>query len=298
MHSNTHKPIRVGYNEGPVTKAPNWHSLVAYDILFNNLATGLFLVTAMGELLSSAVFSDVRKIAYPLALGFLSIDLVLLVLDLGDLWRFHHMLRVFKPSSPMSLGTWCLTAFSLPLTVLAVMSVLGIEQLWVHRIAVVAGIVPAFGSAVYKGVLFSTTSQPVWKDARWLGAYLTTSAILLGAIQLLVISIVTSHEQAIKILRPPLEIVIVVNSILQHLLLADVRRGLERIYPKLMRGYVALVAVGVAAPLILLIWNGTATDVMAVTLIVLAAVFVRFELVLAPHRPQTVLAPNSSNHGP
>ena len=33
------------------------------------------------------------------------------------------------------------------------------------------GLVPAFASAVYKGVLFSTTAQPIWKDARWLGAF-------------------------------------------------------------------------------------------------------------------------------
>ena len=43
---------------------------------------------------------------------------MMLVLDLGDPLRFHHMLRVFKPSSPMSLGTWSLTAYSLPLTLI------------------------------------------------------------------------------------------------------------------------------------------------------------------------------------
>jgi formate-dependent nitrite reductase membrane component NrfD len=34
-----------------------------------------------------------------------------LVSDLGRPERFHHMLRVFKPTSPMSVGTWILTAF-------------------------------------------------------------------------------------------------------------------------------------------------------------------------------------------
>ena len=46
---------------------------------------------------------------------------MLLVLDLGDPLRFHHMLRVFKPSSPMSLGTWSLTVYSLPLTLIVAM---------------------------------------------------------------------------------------------------------------------------------------------------------------------------------
>src|ERR1700730_4287597 len=113
-----------GYATGPVTKAPAWHGLVAWDLLFNNLTTGLFLVAATSELAAPAVFTTVAKAAYPLALVLLLMDLMCLVLDLGDLLRFHHMLRVFKPSSPMSLGTWCLTIYSLPLTVAAALSFL------------------------------------------------------------------------------------------------------------------------------------------------------------------------------
>ncbi len=108
----------AGYATGPVTKAPDWHGLVAWDLLFNNLTTGLFLVAALGELAAPEVFTAVAKAAYPIALVLLLADLVCLVLDLGDPLRFHHMLRVFKPSSPMSLGTWCLTIYSLPLTVI------------------------------------------------------------------------------------------------------------------------------------------------------------------------------------
>jgi hypothetical protein len=64
------------------------------------------------------------KVAYPVALVLLLVDLGLLVLDLGDPLRFHHMLRTFKPGSPMSVGTWCLTIFSLPLTAAAALSLL------------------------------------------------------------------------------------------------------------------------------------------------------------------------------
>jgi hypothetical protein len=39
-------------------------------------------------------------------------DLMMLVLDLGDPLRFHHTLRMFKPSSPMSLGDLMLIGFS------------------------------------------------------------------------------------------------------------------------------------------------------------------------------------------
>src|SRR5207249_6615868 len=135
--------------------------LVVLDVLFNNLATGLFLVSAFGELAAPAAFTAAAARAYPVALALLSADLALLVLDLGDPLRFHHMLRVFKPSSPMSLGTWCLTIYSLPLTVAAALSLLsdaGTME-WARKLAVVLGLVPALGSAVYKGVLLSTNAR-------------------------------------------------------------------------------------------------------------------------------------------
>src|SRR5438046_5710878 len=150
----------AGYSAHPVTKAPDWHGLVAWDLLFNNLTTGLFLVAALGELAAPAVFTAVAKTAYPVALVLLLTDLMCLVLDLGDPLRFHHMLRVFKPSSPMSLGTWCLTIYSFPLTVAAALSLwpAGWPALeWARKGAVVLGLLPALGSTGYKDVLLSTT---------------------------------------------------------------------------------------------------------------------------------------------
>src|SRR5271154_4273764 len=105
-----------GYANTPVTKAPAWHGTIAWDALLNGMATGLFMAAAVSEFAAPAVFIPVAKVAYPVALVLLLVDLALLVSDLGDPLRFHHMLRVFKPRSPMSVGTWCLVIFSLPLT--------------------------------------------------------------------------------------------------------------------------------------------------------------------------------------
>src|SRR5438067_2434019 len=42
MHTDSRPPATSpGYAAGPVTKAPDWHALVAWDLLFNNLTTGL-----------------------------------------------------------------------------------------------------------------------------------------------------------------------------------------------------------------------------------------------------------------
>jgi hypothetical protein len=88
--------------------------------------------------------------------------------DLGDPLRFHHMLRAFKLTSPKSLGTWCLTAYSLPLAAAAALGLWpagGSALEWVRKFAVALGLLPALGPAVYKAVLLSTNAQRGWRDA-------------------------------------------------------------------------------------------------------------------------------------
>src|SRR6202012_1243379 len=136
------QPTGRGYAASQVTKPPNWHRLVAWDMLFNNMTTGLFLAAAIGDLARPDLLATVTRVGVSLALVFLTAALVCLVLDLGAPLRFHHMLRVFKPSSPMSLGTWCLTVFSLPLTAAAGLSLLaqlGWDFQWARILAVLVG---------------------------------------------------------------------------------------------------------------------------------------------------------------
>jgi hypothetical protein len=279
----------AGYATGPVTKAPEWRGLVACDLLFNNLATGLFLTAALGDLLAPATFTPVAKVAYPIALVLLLIDLACLVMDLGDPLRFHHMLRVFKPTSPMSLGTWCLTIFSFPLAVAAVLSVLPAAEPggeWVRKAAVVLGLLPALGSALYKGVLLSTNSQPGWRDARWLGGYLTNSALMLGCAELLTLSIAMGQERPTAVLRPALGLLLVLNALVLGLLLADVRAALARVYtPRQLRrlGLLTLGG-GVLAPLSLVLVGGSPLVLLlAVLFLLLGSLAIRLVIIKIPH---------------
>jgi hypothetical protein len=279
--SKERKARGSGYATGPVTKAPAWHGLVAWDMLFNGMTTGLFLAAA-------DVFTSVAKAAYPLALVLLLVDLLFLVLDLGDPLRFHHMLRVFKPSSPMSLGTWCLTIFSLPLTVAAAISLLPAGWMtleWVRRLAVVIGLLPALGSAVYKGVLRSTNAQPGWKDACWLGGYLTSSAIMLGCAEMLVLSVLMGHASAAAMLRPALGLLLVLNLIPLCLLVVDLRTTLSRTYTRRELYSVGAVSFGggMLIPLYLLFVVGNPLFMLsAVTFILLGSLVIRFVIVKLP----------------
>jgi hypothetical protein len=278
----------AGYAAQPVTKVPAWHGLVAWDMLCNNLTTGLFLTAAVGELTAPEVFTRVAKAAYPLALALLLADLVLLVLDLGDPLRFHHMLRVFKPSSPMSLGTWCLTVYSLPLTVAAALSLLPAESPaleWVRKAAVVLALAPALGSALYKGVLLSTNAQPGWRDARWLGGYLANSALLLGCAGLLALSVLLGQGRTTGVLRPALGLLLVLNALFLCLLLADLRPALTRIYTprQLWRLGLLTLGGGTLAPLCLVLVGGSPPVLLAaVLLVLLGSLAIRFVIIKVP----------------
>ena len=289
------RAIETGYSTSEVTKVPGWHGLVAWDLLFNNLTTGLYLSAAVGELAFPRLLTPVARAVYPAALVFLLIDLTLLVLDLGDPLRFHHMLRVFKPSSPMSLGTWSLTVYSLPLTLIVTIEAaqalsllprdsIALER--IHRMALMVGLVPAFGSLAYKGVLFSTSSQPGWKDARWLGGFMANSALVLGCALLLAVSVLTAHSQAAASLRIVLILLLPLSIIPAGLLFAELRKTLFRLYSdrQVYRATVLVFVGGTVIPLILLVLVDRGPGILgAVSLIVLTSLAVRSLIIKIPH---------------
>jgi len=277
-----------GYANMPVTKVPGWHGIIAWDALLNGMATGLFLAAAVSELAVPAVFMHVAKMAYPVALVLLLIDLGLLVTDLGDPLRFHHMLRVFKPGSPMSVGTWSLTIFSLPLTAAAGLSLLaklGMDFERARILAVIAGLLPGFCSAAYKGVLLSTNAQPGWKDARWLGGYLTNSALLMGCAELLVLSALMGQTKAIAILRTAFIVLLVLNVIPLGLLFANLQPTHALLYTREQQWWVgALIAVGTLIPLGLMLLNGGLLFILvAVIFLLFESWLIRFLYVKIPH---------------
>jgi hypothetical protein len=287
-------PTAAGYTAEEPTHAAPWHGLVVWDVFFNALTTGLFLTVAVGELTTPAVFRPVAVWAYPLALVLLLIDLTLLVLDLGDPLRFHHMLRVFKPSSPMSLGTWCLTLYSLPLTavvgvdVLTLLGVLPDDSTpldWLHRVLIAGALPFAFGSMAYKGVLFSTSSQLGWRDARWLGAYHVASAFALGCAILYGLSAGTGAERATAALRPALAVLLVGQVVPLVLLAMELQPTLARRYARReQRGTAALViGVGVIVPLALLPLGGAIVAVLVGASALGSGWIVRHIVVMLPH---------------
>jgi formate-dependent nitrite reductase membrane component NrfD len=97
------------------------------------------------------------------ALGALGGSLYGLIHDLGRPARFVNMLRVFKVTSPMSVGSWMLAAYGPLAGIAAVSGVTGRFPRTGAVATVGAGLVGC-GVATYTAALISNTAVPVWHD--------------------------------------------------------------------------------------------------------------------------------------
>ena len=156
------EPTFTSYYGKPVLNEPVWRSPDVPGYLFlGGLAAGSALLGAGGQLTGRRALATRSKVAALVAIGASG---VALVHDLGRPERFVYMLRTFKPTSPMSVGSWLLAAFG-PLTGVAAFS--AVTSTWnrVGAIAAVgaAGLAP--GVAAYTAALLSDTAVPAWHDA-------------------------------------------------------------------------------------------------------------------------------------
>jgi hypothetical protein len=149
------------YYGRPVLKEPTW----TWEIPCYFFAGGMAGAAAPFALLCELRGDDaLARRAWLVALAGAAASPPLLVSDLGRPGRFHHMLRVFKPTSPMNVGSWILAASSTAIAAATARSVLG----WFPRLGRIAGATAVLGPALstYTGVLVADTAIPVWHEAR------------------------------------------------------------------------------------------------------------------------------------
>lgn len=151
----------MSYYGRPVIKEPTWE---AADIAGYFFLGGL--AGASSTLAAGAHATGRRRLARPLkvgALGAITLSLGALVHDLGRPERFLHMLRVFKPSSPMSVGVWLLSAYTPAAGVSAASDVTGLlPAVGAAGTAGAALLGPAVAS--YTAVLMANTAVPAWHE--------------------------------------------------------------------------------------------------------------------------------------
>jgi formate-dependent nitrite reductase membrane component NrfD len=185
----------TSYYDRPMIKRPTWKWFVSLYIFVGGLGGGVALIGGLADLFGGQRHrATVRRARY-IALIAALISPLLLILDLGRPQRFHHLLRVFKASSPLSVGTWILLAFGVTSGAQAARqaaednfilkreSRLGwLARLLPGRSLSLAQALLGLGLGGYTGILLAATAVPLWATAGLLlGPLFLATAVASGA---------------------------------------------------------------------------------------------------------------------
>jgi formate-dependent nitrite reductase membrane component NrfD len=181
---------RDAYGDVPILAQPTWrHEIAAYFYL-GGISSGAFVLGSLAWLAGGERRRGLSRTAQYVSCATMLPCAPLLIADLGRPALFHHMLRIFKPSSPMNLGAWTLTTHGAMATITAARALAGGDRLPLlgsimcllpERPLAVAGLPSALTLGGYTGVLLGTTSVPVWATSPLLGALFMASALSTGA---------------------------------------------------------------------------------------------------------------------
>lgn len=161
----------MSYYDVPLLKKPVWKWYIPAYFVLGGVAGASSTI--------GLAYRPLRRRAARLSLVSLACGTVCLIADLGRPSRFANMLRVFRPSSPMNMGSWLLAVYGPAAGASAVLgSSLG------AGIAGVAG-VPLAG---YTGVLVAATAVPAWQEASASMPALFTASGVAGAASLLALA--------------------------------------------------------------------------------------------------------------
>lgn len=151
----------TSYYGRPVLNPPTWQARDIAGYFFLGGLAGAGSVAAAGaELTRRPVMARALKIS---SLVSITGSAAALVHDLGRPERFANMLRVFKPTSPMSVGSWLLAAYGPVAGAAAVLDVGG-RLPRTGRAATVAAALLGPAVASYTAVLAADTAVPGWHD--------------------------------------------------------------------------------------------------------------------------------------
>jgi Polysulphide reductase, NrfD len=172
--ADTHGPRQAGngqlavpnaqfgsYYGRPVLQEPVWRAPEIPGYLFlGGLAGASSLLAAGAQATGNGELARASKVGAAVAIGLGGLGLLT---DLGRPTRFLNMLRVFKVTSPMNVGSWLLAAYGPSAAAAAAAAVTGrFPRLGATASAVAAGL--GAGVATYTAALLADTAVPAWHD--------------------------------------------------------------------------------------------------------------------------------------
>ena len=183
------------YYEQPALKEPVWKAYIPTYFFTGGVAGATATLGAAIQLFGGR-HRRVRKVVHAArwtSAVAIAVSAGCLVADLGRPSRFLNMLRVFRPTSPMNVGTWLISASGATTTAAAVLPLLGRRAAKIADVAAIGA--GAFGVplAGYTAVLIANTAVPIWQEgARSLPALFYASAAASGAAAIELVPGVTS----------------------------------------------------------------------------------------------------------
>ncbi len=150
------------YYEQPIVKPPVW----TWEIPWYFFAGGMAGASAPLAWAAGTMGNEtLARRAWAAAMAGVVVSPALLISDLGRPERFLNMLRVFKVTSPMSVGSWILSVNG------ALIAPAALGAFWKRgpRVLRAAGPLAAIagpGLSTYTAVLIANSAIPVWSEAR------------------------------------------------------------------------------------------------------------------------------------
>jgi hypothetical protein len=155
-------PEFESYYGRPILKKPTWKTPdVPLYLFLGGLAGGSSLLAEGAALTGRPELERVARLA---AAGGAAAGTVALVHDLGRPERFLNMLRVLKPTSPLSVGSFILAPFASLAGAAAASNVTGVLPR-LGRLAGAGAAVLGPPLATYTAALVANTAVPAWHEA-------------------------------------------------------------------------------------------------------------------------------------
>jgi formate-dependent nitrite reductase membrane component NrfD len=165
------------YYGRPVIKEPVWGWEIPGYLFLGGLAGASSILAAFAQVTGNRELALVSKTGAAAAIG---LGLTALGLDLGRPVRFLNMLRVFKVTSPMSIGSWLLTGYG-PLAAGAAAAALTGRLPRAGAAASAGAAALGAGVATYTAVLLTNTAVPAWHEGHREMPYLFAGSAAMAA---------------------------------------------------------------------------------------------------------------------
>jgi formate-dependent nitrite reductase membrane component NrfD len=150
------------YYGRPILKQPVWKPEIPAYFFTGGIAGGCSLLHGFARV---AGHERLAKTALYVGAAADVVSPALLISDLGRPERFLHMLRVFKVTSPMSVGSWILFVSGGGTNTAAALELVG-RLRPVKWAAELVAFLSGGPLATYTGTLLADTAIPVWHEAR------------------------------------------------------------------------------------------------------------------------------------